>query len=480
MGGYWWPPAAGVFDPVPRPLRWEGSKSSPVPSVEDCTIFGIGEGQFPGERAPNGQPYGSGTLILGGTGYNRPARVANFARENKTQGDRLDTYRRLIDLRTPEDPASGGLCADSIDYANSSFTINYWDFSDDTQPRRKRITYRPKGNQIESYVEQWEGYWKPEGDDAEKGFIEALPSIVAGFGAVTTIAIGYLTGNPVLASAWSSVFKMASSPVFGGPAPSLDGFMGAAAGFLGAAPDFGKVMGNLMTEKSLKSGIFGEIGRMNFEQISSKGEDVFSHLDKLKAVATKFAASMPKIDIDLMQDFNITAGAVDAYAMLQGKAPSVDLPEDIVRAFQNSIKGLSMFDLDSFGKAGVAFSLNAGVSIGEMLYYSIRKAAGDKATFEATFAALLAMKNRPIDQRMLATQGTDWEATQTVAQVLARGKQSAAAASDSGATRTFRQALAQGGTSPAVSVAPNRTASNAAGLALAVVVLYKLFRMVTL
>jgi hypothetical protein len=478
--GYWWPPAPECFDPVPRPLRWEGSRQSPIPSVEDCTIFGIGEGEFPGHADQWGRPYASGTLVFGGRAYGKPARVANFMREGKTVTDRLDTYRRLIDLRTPDDPKNGGLCADTIDYLNGSFQVNYWDFSDDTQPRRKRITFTPRGNDVKKTIEQWEGDWRPEGDDAEKGFIEALPSIIAGFGAVTTIAIGYLTGNPSLAAAWTNVFKMASSPVFGGPAPSIEGFASAAVATLGAAPDFGKVMGNLFTEKALKSGIFGEIGQINFAQISQYGQDASSHLDKLKAVAMKFANAMPRIDVDLMRMFNVTTGAVDGYAMLQGKAPSIGLPEDIVRAFQNSLKGLSTFDLDSFGKAGVAFSLN----LGQDLYYSIRKAADDKSTFEATFASLVAMKDKPVDQRFLASTADDPTATATVAQVLARGKQSASVASD--ASRTWRQALADTqAQAPVIQpskqapvIQPSKTASNAVGAALAMLVLYRLFRMV--
>lgn len=474
--GYWWPPAPQVFDPVPRPLRWEGSKSSPIPSVEDCTIFGIGDGSIPGHVDTEGRPYASYTLVFGGTSPNKPGRIANFLRQGKTVGDRLDTYRRLIDLKTPEDPIRGGLCADTIDYSDGSIQINYWDFSDDTQPRRKRITYRPIGSEIKKIIEQWEGYWKPEGDDAEKGFIEALPSIIAGFGAITTIVIGYLTGNPALAGAWSNVFKMASSPVFGGPPPSLEGFAMAAGSVLGAAPDFGKTMGNLFTEKAFKSGIYGEIGKINFAALTEFGEDLSSHLDKLKATVSKFANQMPRIDLDLMSAFNLTSGTLDSYAILQGRSPSINLPSDVVRAVQNSLKGLSTFDLDSFGKAGFAFTLG----LGDELYYSIRKAAIDKSTFEATFAAMLAMKDKPIDQRMFVTSALDPSATATVASTMASFKKSVTQASDASATMTFRQALAASQkNAPAVlPTTPAKDQTDYSGLAALVAFLYALSKVV--
>src|SRR5882672_3829724 len=179
---YWWPPDPSVYDPTPRPLTWTFSKIDglPWPSAEDQEIFGIGyvhmsedgKGTTPpivtADIPPFEAPFlpqdfqtpqnlrgASATLALGGHAQGKPYTRPSFTKENQTLSDRLNIYRKLMLIHAPGDPATGGLQADSYDPTDGSFTIHYWDFSDDTMPRRKKVIYAPQAGKTRISTKEW-------------------------------------------------------------------------------------------------------------------------------------------------------------------------------------------------------------------------------------------------------------------------------------------------------------------------------------
>jgi hypothetical protein len=366
--GYWSPPTPNFFDPTERPLHWTiGGDGRPYPAEEDQAIFGIGHGAFPGETAPNGLPWASSTLFLGGR---LPVRTPYAYQYGKTEADRLEFYRRLIAIRAPSDPPSGGLPADTNDIATGGLGLHYWDLSD-AWPKRKTVTFTPTldGKSINTNIIQWDHdakTWGEEGFDFERDLIGAIPDIIKAFGTATAALIGYLTGNPVLAAAWSSIYQMSSRSALGGPPPSPLEWASSAATFLGSAPGFGQAMANLGVYKDLQKSLSGNVGKLASIEIANLGADLTSYYSKLRQTVEKYAASIPKIDLSLVK---------------QGI-----IPPDVQHAIDNTKKGIATFDAKSYELATKAFLSE----LPEELVMSIRKAAGDKDTFDVSYAALMA------------------------------------------------------------------------------------------
>ncbi len=374
---YWFPPLPKEFDPVPRPFFYTGSRSSPEPSAIDVEVFGT-DPHDP-RWYPNGQlrgdvgSQGALAVAIGGHAPNKPGANPWFWSQ-RTASERYDYYRKLVAIQADGDLTGGGLPADEIDYdLGGALRIHYWDMGGD--PVRKVVTWTPDGK---SHVEQWnadKGKWEGEGYDFNAAV--NIGDIVGIFGAVTTAAIGYLSANPALAAAWSNLFKASSAPIYGGKPPDLGSFALSAAQVFGSAPGFGQAMSDAIVGDGLKKGLMGEVGTFAYREVEKFGKETATHLDRLRASVEKSLDAFPLANLSAM-----ASGVV---------------PDDVKRAWENSLKGLASFDLYSYEKA--AFCWAESLARGELdsLLVSFRKAAPDKATYDATLASAIATDKRQKD-----------------------------------------------------------------------------------
>lgn len=426
--GYWGPPTPENYDPAPRPLRHypaivDGTQYE-YPEIEDEEYFGIGTSNVRGaEPLPNMQPL-VGSI---GPGARRTNKVQTFRGQwgnanEQSPFERLLAYQKLIALRAPEDPLTGGLCADWLE-PDGTLHMQYFDFSDGSQPRRKEVTYRPKPDGgVDVHVFEYSGgKWVDEAFDFERDFNSALVPIMQGIQLVTT-AIVSIFATPAVGAAWAAAMQMGVDAAAGRAPPSI-GEAFATVGSIGGAANLG---GLLASEdgKKLVAGMYKSIGNV------VSGE----FLGKLTKVASDAVGALPSVDLS---------------AALEGAIPA-ELLELDTRIAGSSGPNLPGSYSDVFSKAASAFA-DFAQSGNHDVFYSIRKTvdgmdAGGvgKGQFDLTFAALYGEANAPPDPRFLADQASDPGATLTWRAALSRGKQAMSAPGDPG-TMSFRQVIEKSG-----------------------------------
>jgi len=386
---YWFPPTPDGFDPFPRPFRWHMEKdpytggNTYFPEEEDAILFGLGWNQTKGLvnqyyddskaraeglLAPDqgvlaGEIWKPDTIRFGNTNgwykWRRGGESKGLSASNKSEYERLSYYNKMIMSRTPEDPNLGGLVGDEA-YEDGTIKINYFDMSDETWPKRKKVLYVPKGDGVDVKIYQWDlgkQKWEEEGPDAEKGIIKSLPDIIKGFTAITTAIVSVMTANPAIASAWSSIAGMSSSAALGGPPPNLMQFASSAVLFINRAPGFDEVMTKIINPVIKSEFIQSIRGGM-----ARAGNDLTSFTDKTKKVAEVFGKSIPQINVS---------------SVISGQLPP--LLKDATKKGE--------FDAQAFLTAGKAFLQND-----PNYTESLRKTIADKDVFDATLISLEASK----------------------------------------------------------------------------------------
>ena len=424
--GYWAPPLPSAYDPAPRPLRHYAAvvagQNVEYPEPEDAEYFGIGvSGQGGADPLPAMAPLLGSIARLG-----KPNHVVTFAgwggnASTQSPLDRLWNYQRLIALRAPGDPDGGGLAADWVD-SDGTIHQNYFDFSDEHNPRRKRVAFTPKAQGgVDIKVEEFtpgEG-WHDEGFDFERDFTVALVPIMQALQAVST-AIVSLLATPAVGAAWAAAMQLGVDAAAGRTPPSIEAAFGAFVQY-GGAMNIGGALAS-KEGKDLIAGLYKSVEK-------TVGADF---LDKMGNLVESVPKSFPKVNVS---------------AALVGKIPDelIALDKSVFGEVGPSIPNASS---DVFVKAANAYAAWKGGASKDIVY-SIRKTidtnyAGlpdGKGEFDLTIASMQASE-LDIDPRMLVQQ--DPNATMTVRQVLALGKQSVSQAGDGG-TMTFRQALAKSG-----------------------------------
>lgn len=420
--GYWGPPPPSSYDPSPRPLRHyarvvEG-ETLEYPEPEDEEYYGIGVSRVAGASPiPALQPLVGGI----GPGPRRSNKVQTFRGSwwgTQSPYERLIAYQRLIAIRAPEDPLSGGLAPDWVE-PDGTLHIQYFDFSDEKEPRRKETTLKPKpSGGVDIHVFEWypnEQRWGDEGFDAERGFGEALVPIMQGIQIVST-AIVSIFATPAVGAAWAAAMQVGVDQAAGKAPPSIEAAFGMLGSFASAA-NIGTVLAS-EEGKNFVAGMYKSIGTV------VPGD----FLSKLTKVAGDAVGSLPKVDL---------SGALEGA-----------IPDELI-ALDLSIGGdygpnTPGSHSDVFSKASSAFAAFAQGQSRDV-FYSIRKtvdetALGGKGAFDLTFAALYGEANAPPDPRFLVDQASDPSATLTWRAALARGKQAMSAPGDPG-TMSFRQVL---------------------------------------
>jgi hypothetical protein len=426
--GYWAPPLPSAYDPAPRPLRHYpavvAGQNVQFPEPEDAEYFGIGVSSVGGaEPLPAMAPLTGSIARLG-----KPNHVVTFAgwggnASTQSPLDRLWNYQRLIALRAPTDPDGGGLAADWVD-PDGTIHINYFDFSDEHEPRRKRVAFTPKEKGgVDVKVEEWspDQGWHDEGFDFERDFTSALVPIMQALQAVSTAIVSVLA-TPAVGAAWSAAMQFGVDAAAGRTPPSIEAAFGVLVQFGGAMN-----LGGVLASKEGKDVIAGFYKSVE----KTVGSDFLGKLGNLAAAVPK---SFPKVNVP---------------AALIGKIPDelIALDKsvfgDVGPAIPNGVS-------DVFVKAARAYAAIRGGAPKDVAY-SIRKTidaayAGlpdGKGEFDLTLASMQASE-LDVDPRALADQASDPTSTMTFHQVLAMGKQSATELGAEG-TMTFRQAYAKSG-----------------------------------
>lgn len=458
--GYWAPPLPSAYDPAPRPLRHHpavvSGTSVDYPDPEDEEYFGIGTSAVGGaDPIPAMAPLIGSIARLG-----KPNHVTTFGGwggNASTQSPlaRLWNYQRLIALRAPEDPEGGGLAADWID-PDGTIHQNYFDFSDENQPRRKRVAFKPKQGGVDTKVEEYtpQNGWQDEGFDFERDFSTALVPIMQAMQAVSS-AIVSIFATPAVGAAWAAAMQLGVDAAAGRSPPSIEAAIAPFVQFGAAA------IGPALASKDGKDLIAG------FYKSAQKAVGA-DFLAKVQNLVDGAAISFPKVNVP---------------AALIGKIPAELVALDL-QAFGQAGPALPNSASDVFVKAASAFAAWKGGAPKDVVY-SIRKtidvewSSGDGATFggkgefDLAFASMLASEF-DIDPRALADQAGDPGATMTVAQMIALGKQQATQAGDEG-TMTFRQAFAKSGGSLRAEVESTKEKQAAAVTVGLLAILAKLF-----
>lgn len=301
--GYWWPPSVYAFDPVERPfLPHAGTIGDAFDAVGDSA----GKAKASPSDLLRAFPVPSRDdveLLKFSFGWGTPAMV-------KVRGA-LYTYASMISKRAPEDPASGGLCADSIE-PDGVLRINYYDLAG-TDAHRKRIRLRPKkdgsGYEIDPLTGGvpellQAGVWKNEGPDAEREFWKASPALMSGMIAVASMALSMVPGGQIPAAVLSAAWSLGMKSVGSGKPPSLEDVIGAfgeagakAVGVLSSNPDL---------QKFFTNGFIGQMGRELtkakgvVDDLLKKGQQTTVWAQALGQVGSRYGASFPKIDLGKM------------------------------------------------------------------------------------------------------------------------------------------------------------------------------------
>lgn len=493
--GYWQPPPPSAFNPVPRPFSWHAEGDGPYPEPEDEAFYGVGRsaslvepvwsaaidprtGNPVGWIAPPGCPMNFGDQDRGSGGpwpnYGDLVCVggygAGFSYKNKTPLDRLAYYRKMIALRTPTiswqpssgDPEGGGLAADVAN--DQGIFINYFDCSDSDNPRRKFVFYPADGSKDGMHVRQWNvenQEWEDEGFDYDRDLPKIFQAAFAVIGTVGAVALSFVTVDPAILGAFGGMMNQLSQAARPGGKIDPFGMMQQVFSVTKAIPDFAETMTNVVLKNSVLASIY-DSGRKivdyakNFEH---QTETFFSSFGQ--AVTGNFSM-IPKI-------------APDALApILQGVVP----PE---------LAAVAPVD-------ALLHSVDAYLLQGEHAFLARRKFApftgGDivpivdwRSAFDMMYASLVATQTIAIqDPRWLADQGSDPQATMTVAQVLAHGKQSAAQAQGVVSFWQIAKTLPASPIpknapppAPAIVGSPASAGAKAAGVAFAVVLAKLLF-----
>jgi hypothetical protein len=379
-----------VYDPAPRPLRWETVNGRPYPLEEDQVLFGIG-----GKEAlilewhPLVAHYRS---LPNNPGSPRPFLPSSRGR---TEQDRLDAYARLVDLKAPNDPERGGLAADEI-LPDGTIKLNYWDLSDDHVPHRKQVWYWPKQNDVGMHVYQWNpttDAWEDEGFDFERDFSSSLPAIMQAFSIVTTAIVGALTGNPELASAWSAAMGVGVKAAASRVPPDTGEVLAAFGGFAQAAIGKQKIdIGQIFGSPSMKNDFLQSFSGMleKFRVFAAEKDAVLTFADQIRAGLAKGFDHFPSVDLAGALSLGAKSIVPDVFAKELAAANGID-PTSLVGSVSREIQ-----------TAAHTFGLDLKVDVmargvGDNVYYSLRKLSVDKPLFDATYATLLAQAARDKD-----------------------------------------------------------------------------------
>lgn len=456
--GYWAPPLPSVYDPAPRPLRHYPAvvrgQSVEFPEPEDAEYFGVGLSAEGGaEPVPTMAPLVASVARLGKS--NHAVTFAGWGGNAATQSplDRLWNYQRLIALRAPEDPEGGGLAADWVD-PDGTINVNYFDFSDEHTPRRKRVAFKPKKDGgVDVKVEEFtpEGGWHDEGFDFERDFTSAIVPIMQALQAVSTAIVSVLA-TPAIGAAWAAAMQLGVDAAAGRAPPSIEAAFGVFMQF-GGATNIGGVLAS-KDGKDVVAGFYKSVEK-------AVGSDFLDRIENLVGAAAK---SFPKVNVP---------------AALVGK-----IPEELI-ALDKSVFGdtgpsIPNSASDVFVKASSAYAAWKGGAPKEIVY-SIRKTIDTsyqglldgKGEFDLTIASMQASE-LDIDPRALADQAGDPGATMTFRSVLELGKQAVDQAGGVG-TMTFRQALAKSGPVLRNELQGGKDASKVVAGAAVLAILAKLF-----
>jgi hypothetical protein len=302
---YWNPPGLMAFDPTVRELDWKIVEGRGiVPGDEDAWLV---TQCF----APRGKD-------LASTAYAMPTVKGLGA---------LATYWDMIRVRAPEDPPRGGLAPDSVN-EDGSVTIHYWDFSDESKVRRKRVTWAPKN---ESAVianrggvpEEWdpkEKVWKQEGADAEREFAKIAMGLAQALGMIASAVLSIVPGGATVAPLFSAAWGFALKTIAGrGKPPSVDevlSVVGAAGKVLGPGV-WGVVSKNEDLQRLYKSGF-----------IAKMRELPGNYSDKIAAAVVDVGGILPRFQLGAMvPGFNVGAWASgEAKKLLAPAAANVSVP----------------------------------------------------------------------------------------------------------------------------------------------------------
>lgn len=513
--GYWFPPSPKSFEPVARPLGYsiEGGIHVPdpldVPLLEAIAKTPLGRSIGPAKaydlllrmRPP---PDASATLTT-------EERIGGW-------GSQSIPMRRWCTGDLPE----GGLPPDSVN-PDGTITRHYWDLADGARPYRKCVTEGagPKG-QAWLRVMYWDPDkgWLEEGGDLEKEAVQNFKSIMdvifilvrmvasaTGVGAPAAAIMGIMLDGWKLASSQIQIagWEPPTEPLSAGDVfASLGGnFIGLAAE-IGRTDAFGdlanraqKTFTSLMTSagaypmiKGLESlgGSVMSIGDHTAKFILGVGnvtgqkeptlkfspDDVVRFTGELLSVPTPSPVAIQvKAEVSTDAEADPTTLISTDYRKVMWEAACLGYvyPDQVLRIRRNAIwkyrtrsTPLSPSE-QSAGARGIEESSESALECG--------------MAFDGFLSQMYANQRAPKPSWFSASEATDWSATASYKQVLARGRQSAAVASDPTATRSFRQVLAQGGNAaPVVVSKPSTRGSDAAGIAFAALVLYRLFRMV--
>lgn len=310
--GYWWPPSLYAFDPVDRPLKpkWTGAPfgfgSAPLPDEHDAAMLAIlDDGSRPLVKAK-------------GRGY---------------------AYAAMLAARAPEDPDTGGLCPDRVN-DDGSITIQYWDFSDTSVVRRKRVTYvsDPKlGQKISPATgglpEQWNGTsWVKEGPDAEREFGKSGLDVVSAIMTVVSTALSVFPATSAAGLAFSAMWGITLKALkSGGVPPSFDDVMGALGKLVNVGGAWGIVSKSPELEKLFKSGFIGTMGK-------TAGE----WKDKIGACVSTIGTAMPNLPLP---SYFKTGIRFDVGKWAAGEYKSLSVPSAATVTLNNR-EGSSLADLD--------------------------------------------------------------------------------------------------------------------------------------
>ena len=426
--GYWAPPLPSAYDPAPRPLRHYpavvAGRNVEYPEPEDAEYFGIGvSGEGGAEPLPAMAPLVASVARLG-----KPNHVTTFAgwggnASTQSPLDRLWNYQKLIALRAPGDPDGGGLAADWVD-SDGTIHQNYFDFSDENQPRRKRVAFTPKSQGgVDVSVEEFtpENGWQGEGFDFERDFTSALVPIMQALQAVSTAIVSALA-TPAVGAAWAAAMQLGVDAAAGRTPPSIEAAFAVFVQY-GGAMNIGGVLAS-KEGKDIVAGFYKSVEK-------AVGSDF---LDKVGSLVESVPKSFPKVNVP---------------AAMIGKIPDELIALD-KSVFGSTGPAVPNGASDVFVKAANAYAAWKGGAPKDVVY-SIRKTIDTsyfglpdgKGEFDLTIASMEASE-LDVDPRMLADQAGDPGATMTFRQVLALGKQSVTQGGDGG-TMTFRQAYGKSG-----------------------------------
>jgi hypothetical protein len=311
---YWWPPSLFAFDPSERAFDWHLEKvegknfNALVPSDVDLELLNC-----------------------------LPVSFMPYAKKHGV----LSTYEEMIALRTPGDPAKGGLKPDRIN-SDGSITIGYFDFSDEDKVRRKEVTYvmNPKTGQPEianrnsaegGLPQEWigrngVGHWEKEGPDAERELGKATLPILSAIGSIASAVMsvaGLSFAAGVFAAMWGFVLQSLKN---GGRPPSVDDVLGFAKAVGGAAGPgvWGILSKNEDLQRLLKDGFIAKMSKLPG-----------TYADKVAAVSSDLAAVLPRLPLGTMfPNFSssdwakglLKAGKVDLSQIKLGTAGIEEIP----------------------------------------------------------------------------------------------------------------------------------------------------------